>query len=125
MGAYSSGFKRDHGTVRVGHQGGKWKSIGKTSITVGSQGIRVGSSKKDLSISLTLLATIDTSNTIRVGGDGSRVDISCSFQGEPRAMGSLGCVVLGRCKGYIRIKGSNSTVRVGDKAISTKDLGVS
>jgi len=119
-----SGFKRDHSSVRVANQGGKWKSIGKTSISVGSQGIRVSYSKKNLSISFTLLAAIDT-NSIRVSGNSSRVDISGSFQGGPRAIGSLGRVVLGSCEGYVGIKGSNSAIRVGDKAISTKNLGVS
>ena len=105
--------------------GNKWSNngegIGKTSITIS---IWVSTGKEDLSISLTLLTAIDSSS-VRKSRDSRRVDIGSSFQGDPGAIGSLGLVVLGSGEGHVWVEGSNSTVRVGNKAISTENLGVS
>merc|ERR1719347_1363635 len=86
--------------------------MGETSIAIS---IGVGTGQENLGISLTLLTARDS----------SRVNISSSFQGHPGAIGSLGLVMLGSGKGNVRVEGSNSTVRVGYKAISSENLGIS
>jgi len=119
----SCGFQWDNGTVGVSNQWGEWETIRKTSIPVSSIRISsVSSSKEDLGISLTLLAAIDS---IRISRNSSWVDISSSFQWEPRSMSSLGLVMGCGSKSYIGVEGSNSAVGVGNKAIGTKSLGVS
>jgi len=116
-------FQWDNGTVGVSNQRGEWETIRKTGIPITSIWIRsVSSSKEDLGISLTLLAAIDS---IRISRNSSWVDISSSFQWEPRSMSSLGLEMGGGSKSYIGVEGSNSAVGVGNKAIGTKSLGVS
>merc|ERR1712183_233696 len=74
-----SRFKWNYSTIGVSNQRSKGKTIRKTSIAIGTKGIGV-TTIKNLGISITLLATMETKIWVsRNSGDSSGVYIGSTF----------------------------------------------